>query len=113
MVELKHRESEQVSTRLSPNEAQELDKLVEMGFSMNAADFIHSAVREKRTSMEIVTVSDVPLKKAKQEILDDLKTHKTAYPSDIARELGLDLNVVMTAVKELWEQEKIEEAGIQ
>lgn len=110
MAELKNRECEQVSTRLSPKEMQEVEKLVDMGFYMNTADFIRSAVREKLTSLEIVAVRDVSLGAAKKEIYRYLKSHKVAYPSDIALELSLDLKVVMTAVKELWEQGRIAEA---
>ena len=110
MPELKHRESEQVSTRLSPSEVKQIEKLVSMGFYMNEADFVRSAVREKLAGMEIRVVRDVSVAKAKQEILKYLKKHKVAYPSDIAFELGLDLETTMSAARELWEKGRIEEA---
>lgn len=88
----------------------QIEKLVAMGFYMNEADFLRSAVREKLASMEIRAVRSVSLAKVKQEILKYLKKRPVAYPSDIAFELGLDLETTMAAVRELWEKRRVEEA---
>ena len=110
MAQLRHRESEQISTRLSPSEIVQIERFVEAGFYMNEADFVRCAVREKLAGMEIHTVRKMPLARAKQEILKYLKSHEVAYPSDIALELGLDLETTMSAIRELWEKGKLEEA---
>lgn len=110
MPELKHRESEQVSTRLSPTEVKQIEKLVSMGFYMNEADFLRSAAREKLASMEIRQVRDVSVAVAKREILRYLKKNGVAYPSDIAFALGFDLGTTMTAARQLWEQGRVQEA---
>jgi len=110
MPQLRHRESEQVSTRLSQSESTQIQKLVRMGFYMNESDFVRSAIREKLAAMEIHVIRDISMAKTKREILRYLRKHRIAYPSDIAFELGLDLETTMTAVRELWEKGKIEEA---
>lgn len=107
---LKSKESEQISTRLSPRELADIERLVAEGFYMNTADFVRQAVREKLASAEIHTVRKVSLAKARREILAYLKRHPVAYPSDIALDLGLDLEITMLAVKELWNERLVEEA---
>ena len=82
MATLKHKESEQISTRLSPKEAQEIDRLVDLGFYINSADFLRQAVREKREAIEVVELRKVAPKKARQEVLVYLQKHGRSYASD-------------------------------
>ncbi len=97
----KLKESELVSARLSPKEAEEIEKLVEEGFFMNTADFVRTAVREKIESIKVIDVRDVSREKAKKEVIGYLKENKKAYPSDIADALGLDFDIVLEIIKEL------------
>lgn len=103
------RESDHISTRLSPQEIQRIDSLIEAGLFLNRADFLRTAARKALEENEILALRDVDIKQAEREILNYLKKHGTAYPSDIADALRLDMSVVIQAVKNLWESEQIEE----
>jgi predicted ArsR family transcriptional regulator len=45
---------------------------------------------------------------AKKEILEYIRKRKEAETFDIANDLRLDLNLTMKALKELWEEEKVQ-----
>ncbi len=95
------KESELVSARLSPREMEEIEKLVNEGFYMNVADFVRMSVREKLESIKVIDVRNVSKEKARNEIINYMKTNKKAYPSDIADGLNLDFDLVLEIVKEL------------
>lgn len=103
----KHKESELVSARLSPKEMEMIDKLVGEGFYMNVADFVRMAVRDKLESIKVIDIRDVSREKAKKEIIEYLKNSKKSYPSDIADNLQLDFDLVLSIVKELLEEGRI------
>lgn len=65
---------------------------------------------EEVEEMRIIRLRDIPKQKAKEEIWDYLQKKEVAYPSDIADELRLDYGLVVDIVRELWEEEKVEEA---
>jgi len=111
MLKTKLEESKHISARISLREAEEIERLVKMGFFMNESDFARTAIREKIASLEIHAVRETSVGQTKKEIINYLRKHPVAYPSDIALELGLDLSTVMKAVRELWEARKIEEAN--
>lgn len=98
----------QANARIPLQEFNQIQKLVDMGFFINTADFVRGAIREKLQELEIVFIRDVDVKTAKKEILNYLKDNPIAYPSDIATELGLDLDVTMQAIKGLIEKKGIE-----
>ena len=102
-------ESEHISTRLTQNEIREIDKLVEEGLFLNRSDFLRTAARAMLSNMEIINLRDISIDEAKREILEYLKRKDIAYPSDIADELKLDLKTTVQAIKELWQEGKIEE----
>ena len=104
------KESEHISTRLSPKEIRKIDSLVEAGLFLNRADFLRTAARKALEEGEILMVRDIDVKSAKKEILKYLKEYGTAYPSEIANALQLDMKTVVQAVKELWETKAVEEA---
>ena len=101
---------EQISVRLTAQEAKAVDRLVTSGFFMNRADFLRAAAREKLLSLRIEDVRDVSKRQAQKEILEYLGKHALAYPSDIADALALDLELVMDVVAELLARRKVEEA---
>jgi len=78
------------------------------------ADFISTAVEEKLEEAgeaPIISVKEVPVQEAKLQISNYLKTHPGFhYPSDIAFELGLDIETVFDAVKQLIAESAVEEA---
>lgn len=100
----KLKENELVSARLSPKEAEEIEKLVEEGFYMNTADFVRMAIREKLETINVVDVRNVEKDRAKKEIVEYLRKNKKAYPSDIADALNLDFDLVLEIAKELMKE---------
>ncbi|MDA2912523.1 ribbon-helix-helix domain-containing protein [Acidobacteriia bacterium AH_259_A11_L15] len=107
MPQLNQRERDQISTRLSPKEIEEIERLVDKGFYMNTADFVRQAIREKLQAVEVIELRNVSKKKAKQEILDYLKKNRKCYPSDIADALRLDIGLVISIVKDLVKEGRI------
>ncbi len=100
-------ESEQISTRLSPVELREVDRLIKEGLFLNRADFFRTAVREKLESLRVIKVRKVSKETAREEIIDFLATHKRAYPSDIADALSMDIDVVFATIRDLIEEGRI------
>lgn len=65
---------------------------------------------EEVEGMKIIKLRNVPRQKAKQEIWGYLQKKEVAYASDIAEDLRLDYRLVVDVIRELWEEEKVEEA---
>lgn len=103
-----HKESEQIATRLSPKELEEIERLVKMGFYMNTADFVRQSVREKLESVEVIELRDVSKKKAKEEIIDYMRKHPKCYPSEIADALRVDFDIVLSVVKALIKEGRVQ-----
>ena len=59
------------------------------------------AVREKLQSFTVAQARKPRMKEAQQEILSYLEGHDQAYASDIATELGLDIDLVFAVLKTL------------
>jgi len=63
---------------------------------------------EKSEGKNIVFVQEVPFVKAKQMVLQFIQKHKEGiYTVDIAKELNLDIGVVLKALDELKKEDKI------
>ena len=102
---------QQIAARFTHQEAQAIDRLVHMGFFLNRSDFLRSTVREKLSMLQVESIRDVSRQQAQDEILNYLKSHAFAYPSDIASELQLDLALVMDVVQDLLKKRKAEEVA--
>lgn len=100
-VVAKQRGHGHVGARLARHELETLDALVETGQFLNRSDAVRSAVRQMIGEIRIVNVKNVTLSQAKNDIRSYFKTHKTAYPSDIADDLELEYDLVVKALKEL------------
>jgi len=62
---------------------------------------------------EVIVIKDITKEEAKQEIKQLFKSGRTLYYSDIARELHLDLELVVDICNELQESGMVEEdAGV-
>lgn len=96
-----HRRSEQVSARLSPQEVEKIEQLVEAGYCLNVSDFVRMAVREKLQGIVIAEARKPSAKQAEREILAYLDEHGQAFAFDIATELGLDIDLVFSVIKRL------------
>ena len=59
--------------------------------------------------MEVIEVRNVNKRKAKKEVLEYLKSHGRAYPSDIADALRLDFDIVISIIKDLLKKGKVKE----
>lgn len=102
--------SEHVGARLSPQEVEKLDALVEAGSFLNRSDAIRTAVRQMVSGVRIVNVRHISMSQAKQEILSFLKGKEEAYPSDMADALDLDYELVVRALRELRQSGEVEPA---
>jgi len=60
-----------------------------------------------RINVRCIEVLDIPPIEAKQRVLEYYQSHKKAYPSEIATELGLGLETIFNAVDELVAEGKI------
>lgn len=52
-------------------------------------------------SDELACMRDITLEQAKREIVKHLKAHDTAYISEIAENLGIEIELAFKAVQEL------------
>ena len=97
-----------VGTKLTHLEYEKVQNLVDAGMYLSVSDLIRDAIREKLEGIEIIKLRDVDYKTAKKEVLGYYKKFREAYPSDIANELGLELETVYKIVKELIKEKRLE-----
>lgn len=100
--------SQMLGVRLSEREEDEIKKFVDMGLYLSASEFIRDSVRKNITSLKTVKIRNVSKITAKKEILEYMKSHKEAYASDIVEELGLDIELVFSILKELNKEGAVE-----
>jgi len=75
-------------------------------------DIIREAIRrfiEEMKETKVIYVEDVTLEQAKQEIVEYLRQHGSAYVSDIAEDLGIEIGLAFKAVEELEKEEVVGE----
>ncbi len=102
------RGGEHVGARVSRQEVEKLDALVEAGAFLNRSDAVRTAIRDMVSKVRILEVRQVSVAAARQEILSYLKNVEQAYPSDIADALKLDYDLVMRAFRELRQSGEVE-----
>ena len=67
-------------------------------------DVIREAISrfiEEMREAKVIYVRDMTLEQAKGEIMEHLRRHGSAYVSEIAEDLGIDIELAFKAVKEL------------
>lgn len=67
-------------------------------------DVIREAIKRFIEDMEekkVIYVREMTLEQAKKEIVEHLKGHRSAYVSEIAEDLGIDVELAFRAVEEL------------
>jgi len=80
----------------------EISKIVEVsGAYANEAEFVRDAVREKLHQFTISEVRDIPEEELKQLIVEYIKKHGKAYPSDIAADLKIPYFMVIDSINKL------------
>ena len=60
-------------------------------------------------SIEIVDLQDISRDEAKKQIIDYFKEHKTAWISELAEQLRLDIELIIDITNELEKEGKIKE----
>jgi len=93
--------------RLPEMDKERIEKIIEMGYYVNSADFLRAAVRSKLEEFEFAFVRDVDKNKAKKEVLDYVKKNPNLYADDIAAKLNLDIETVINAIDELIKEKKV------
>src|SRR3989338_3363930 len=93
--------TQMLGVRLTEREGEEIKKLVEAGLYISVSEFIRDSVRKNIASMKVVEMRSISKTQARKEILNYMKKHKEAYASDISEELGIDLDLIFSVMKEL------------
>ena len=93
--------TQMLGVRLTGREEEEIKKLVEAGLYISVSEFIRDSIRKNLASMKVVEMRGVSKTQARKEIMDYMKKHKEAYASDISEELGIDLDLIFSVMKEL------------
>jgi len=71
------------------------------GSYTSEAEFVREAIREKLRQVSTVELKDLPEKRARETILDYVKEHGQAYPSDITADLGIPYFTVVDIIEKL------------
>lgn len=100
--------TEMMGVRLTQRDEEEIGKLVKAGFYVSVSEFIRESVRKNIASLRAVEIRDVSKSVAKKEILQYMRKHREAYASDVSEDLGLDLELVISIMKELGEKGVVE-----
>lgn len=100
--------TQMMGVRLTEREEGEIKKLVEAGLYISVSEFIRDSVRKSLASLKAVEFRNITRSEAKKEILGYMKTRREAYASDISEELGLDLDIVFSVMRELADKGVVE-----
>ena len=99
-----------VGAKLTRNEIDQINKLVESGFYLNSSDFIREAVREKLAAIKVIEYRDVDYETAKKEVAGYFKMKGEAYASDASLALELDYELVCKIMDDLEKEGQMEAA---
>lgn len=97
-----------VGAKLTRNEIDQINKLVEAGLYLNPSDFIREAVREKLASIKVIEYRDIDYETAKKEVAGYFKLKGEAYASDASTDLQLDYELVCDIMGDLQKEGKLE-----
>jgi len=96
-----------IGTKVSAKEYEKIIKLVKSGEYLSVSDFVREAIREKLNGVEIIELRDIDYVTAKKEIFEYYRDNERAYPTDVATNLRLELDLVYKVVNELIEEGSI------
>jgi Arc/MetJ-type ribon-helix-helix transcriptional regulator len=97
-----------VGAKLTRNEIEQINELVEAGFYLNLSDFIRDAVREKLRSIKVIEYRDVDYETAKKEVAGYFQMKGEAYASDASTDLQIDYDIICKIMDELENEGKLE-----
>lgn len=93
--------TQMLGVRMTEREEEEIKKLVGAGLYISMSEFIRDSVRKNLASLKAIEIRPVSKAQARKEIMNYMKKHKEAYASDISEELGIELDLVFTVMKDL------------
>ena len=109
MTELKR-----LSAVVADDEYKRVDRLVKAGAAGSIAQLVREAVVEYVDKLEagkLLNLKEVPLEQARREVEDYLKSHLgVVWPDEMAEELGIDYRIVLSVVRNLLKEGRVEEA---
>jgi Arc/MetJ-type ribon-helix-helix transcriptional regulator len=101
----------QAAVRLSKADYVKVQQFVDAGLYRSFADFLRDAVRDKLSSMEVVSLRKVEPQVAERMIEDYLKEHPGPnFASEIADALGLEFGVTFKIIHKLLEEGRVKKA---
>jgi len=96
-----------VGAKLTRNEIDQINKLVEAGFYLNPSDFIREAVREKLAAIKVIECRDLDYETAKKEVAGYFRMKGEAYASEASTDLELDYDLVCRVMDDLEKEGKM------
>ena len=100
--------TQSIGIRLTDKQDKAIEQLIKQGFYISTGEFIRDAVREKLGAIRILNIRKVTRQRARNDILDYLRNHKETYASEIAIDLGLDIDLVFSILDELKREGRVE-----
>ncbi len=97
-----------MGTKLTRNEIDQINKLVDAGFYLNPSDFIREAVRDKLAAIKVIECRDVDYETAKKEVAGYFRMKSEAYASDASTDLQLDYDLVCRIMDDLEKEGQLE-----
>jgi len=103
-----------LSAVVSDKEYERVEKLVKAGAARSVAQLVREAVAEyveKLKAGKLLNLRDVPIEQARREVENYLRNHPgMVWPDEMAEELGIDYRIVLSVVRDLLKEGKVEEA---
>lgn len=97
-----------VGAKLTRNEVDQINRLIEAGLYLNPSDFIREAVREKLAAIKVIEYRNVDYETAKKEVAGYFQMKGEAYASDASTDLQLDYELVCKIMDDLEKEGKME-----
>jgi len=102
-----------LSAVVSDEKYRRVEKLVKAGAAGSIAQLVREAVAEyidKLDAGKLLNLRTVPLAEARREVENYLESNPgVVWPDEMAEELGIDYRIVLSVLRDLLEEEKIEE----
>jgi len=100
-----------VGAKLTRDEIEQINRLVEVGLYLNPTDFVREAVSEKLLTIKVVECRDVDYETSKREVAEYFRMRGEAYASDASADLQLDYELVCRIMDDLEREGKMEFVG--
>ena len=100
--------SKVVGAKLTSNEIDQINKLVQSGLYLNPSDFMREAVHEKLAAIKVNEYRHVDHETAKKEVAGYFKMKGEAYASDASSDLELDYELVCKIMDDLEKEGQME-----